>query len=82
MSKEVQDVELTSPIIKDGWMRKKSSRVNVWGDRYFVLRGATLFYYLKSTDSVSFVWINFARLCDLMFLLISIIFRPLKVSCP
>lgn len=31
-------------------MRKKSSRVNVWGDRYFVLRGSTLYYYLKSTD--------------------------------
>jgi len=44
--------ELEAPLLKDGWMRKKSSRVNVWGDRYFVLRGSTLYYYLKSTDLV------------------------------
>jgi len=66
MSKEVQDIEPPSPVIKDGWMRKKSSRVNVWGDRYFVLRGSTLFYYLKSTDSVSFLYIEFIhKICVL-----------------
>eukprot|EP00606_Chrysophyceae_sp_TOSAG23-5_P001080 GSChrysophyteH2.ASY1.ANO1.1457.1 assembled CDS len=29
-------------------MRKKGARVNIWGDRYFALRGQTLYYYLKS----------------------------------
>lgn len=58
MSKEAhQDTELTAsspmaPIIKDGCVRKKSSRVNVWGERYFALRGSTLYYYLKVTDTV------------------------------
>eukprot|EP00607_Mallomonas_marina_P003469 CAMPEP_0182436314 /NCGR_PEP_ID=MMETSP1167-20130531/80852_1 /TAXON_ID=2988 /ORGANISM="Mallomonas Sp, Strain CCMP3275" /LENGTH=125 /DNA_ID=CAMNT_0024628349 /DNA_START=15 /DNA_END=388 /DNA_ORIENTATION=+ len=33
-----------------GWMKKKGSRVNIWGDRYFVLRGPSLFYYLKEKD--------------------------------
>ncbi|MDA7675243.1 START domain-containing protein, partial [Akkermansiaceae bacterium] len=36
---------------KEGWMRKHGSRVNIWGDRYFVLRGQTLHYYLKPTDT-------------------------------
>eukprot|EP01041_Mallomonas_annulata_P010075 gene10075-20994_t len=34
-----------------GWMRKKGSRVNVWGDRYFVLRGPSLYYFLKENDA-------------------------------
>jgi len=37
---------------KEGWMRKKGGRVNMWGERYFSLRGPTLYYYLKATDSV------------------------------
>ena len=40
------------PIAREGWMRKKGSRVNVWGERYFVLRGPSLLYFLKSTDQV------------------------------
>lgn len=38
---------------KEGWMRKKGGRVNMWGERYFSLRGQTLYYYLKATDSVN-----------------------------
>jgi hypothetical protein len=38
-------------ITKEGWMRKKGSRLNIWGDRYFVLRGQTLYYYVKPTDT-------------------------------
>lgn len=26
-------------IIKEGWMRKKGARVNIWADRYFILKG-------------------------------------------
>ena len=37
---------------REGWLRKKGSRVNVWGERFFVLKGNTLFYYVKSIDSV------------------------------
>jgi len=40
-------------IHKEGWLRKKGSRLNIWGDRYFVLRGQTLYYYLKPTDTES-----------------------------
>lgn len=39
-------------IIKEGWMRKRGSRVKtIWGERYFSLRGSTLYYYLKATDT-------------------------------
>lgn len=39
-----------SGVIKSGWMRKKSSKLNVWGERYFVLKESTLAYYLKPKD--------------------------------
>ena len=42
---------INSGIIKSGWMRKKSSKLNVWGERYFVLKDSTLAYYLKPKDS-------------------------------
>lgn len=40
-------------VIKEGWMRKKTGRVNLWGERYFLLKGGVLYYYLKATDTVS-----------------------------
>ena len=46
-------LDTEAPLIKDGWLKKKSSRVNVWGDRFFVLRGSTLYYYIKAKDPVS-----------------------------
>ena len=46
-------MELEHIINKEGWLRKKGSRVNLWSERYFVLRGPSLFYFLKSTDTVS-----------------------------
>ena len=46
-------------IIKEGWMRKKTGRVNLWGERYFVLRGSTIYYYLKATDTVSYTFLIF-----------------------
>ena len=36
---------------KSGYMMKKGSRVNTWLERYFTLRGPTISYYLKDTDS-------------------------------
>ena len=39
-------------IVKEGWLRKKGSRVNLWTERYFVLRGPSLFYFTKSVDVV------------------------------
>jgi len=39
-------------VIYSGPLKKKGGRVNVWGERYFVLKGYTLYYYVKSTDSV------------------------------
>jgi len=39
-------------------MRKKGGRVNMWGERYFSLRGPTLYYYLKATDSVIKIFIQ------------------------
>jgi PH domain len=40
-------------IMKEGWMKKRGSRVKtMWGERYFVLRGNTIYYYLKATDTV------------------------------
>lgn len=32
-------------------MKKKGGRVNLWGDRYFVLKGSSLQYYLKANDT-------------------------------
>ena len=37
-------------VIKAGWMRKKSNKLNVWGERYFLLKDSTLSYYLKQRD--------------------------------
>jgi hypothetical protein len=39
--------------IKSGKLRKKSSKINQWGDRYFSLHNAALSYYQKKTDTVS-----------------------------
>jgi hypothetical protein len=30
----------------------KMSKINKWADRYFVLHGPVLYYYLKNTDTV------------------------------
>jgi hypothetical protein len=40
-------------VIYSGVLRKKGGRVNVWSERFFVLKGGTLYYYVKSTDAVS-----------------------------
>lgn len=42
----------TSVIVKEGWLRKKGSRANLWSERYFVLRGPSLFYFIKSDNVV------------------------------
>eukprot|EP00814_Leptocylindrus_danicus_P018772 CAMPEP_0116031236 /NCGR_PEP_ID=MMETSP0321-20121206/17383_1 /TAXON_ID=163516 /ORGANISM="Leptocylindrus danicus var. danicus, Strain B650" /LENGTH=1121 /DNA_ID=CAMNT_0003506301 /DNA_START=101 /DNA_END=3466 /DNA_ORIENTATION=- len=42
-----------APIIMEGWLRKRSSRVSgskFWSDRYFVLRETSLCYYLRKSD--------------------------------
>jgi hypothetical protein len=45
-------MENGSDVIYQGPLRKKGGRVNVWSERFFVLKGSTLFYYVKSTDAV------------------------------
>ena len=39
-------------ISKEGMMRKRGTRRATWGERHFVLRGRTLYYYAKATDTV------------------------------
>jgi hypothetical protein len=46
-------MEVENTVTKEGWLRKRGARVNMWNERYFVLRGPSLFYFLKSTDIVS-----------------------------
>ena len=55
--------EISEPS-RQGWMRttmSKMSKINKWADRYFVLHGATLYYYLKNTDTVMFIMITLSR---------------------
>jgi hypothetical protein len=55
--------EISEPS-RQGWMRttmSKMSKINKWADRYFVLHGATLYYYLKSTDTVMYCVITRRR---------------------
>lgn len=37
----------------EGWLKKRGTRIpSHWSDRYFVLKGDQLLYYLKPTDQV------------------------------
>ncbi len=51
--KDNKDKSEEDNIKRLGWLKKKGSKINVWNDRYFVLRGPTLSYYVKNTESVS-----------------------------
>lgn len=56
-------------VIYSGPLKKKGGRVNVWGERYFVLKGYTLYYYVKSTDSVRyFSIVSHSKTCRKAFL--------------
>ena len=55
-----------SEVSKEGWMRKKGSRVNMWGERYFVLKGSYLYYFLKSIDAVS-ATLSLVQTCACMY---------------
>jgi hypothetical protein len=35
-----------------GWLRKRRGKASSWKERFFVLRGSNLLYYLKPTDGV------------------------------
>ena len=35
-----------------GYLKKKSSKINQWRDRYFILDGCKLSYYVKKSDKV------------------------------
>mmetsp|Transcript_5295 Transcript_5295/g.8634 ORF Transcript_5295/g.8634 Transcript_5295/m.8634 type:complete len:795 (-) Transcript_5295:691-3075(-) len=43
-------MDANGEVIYAGMLRKKGGRVNVWGERYFVLKDYTLHYYVKPTD--------------------------------
>ena len=45
-------VECNYRILKEGWLKKKGSKVHLWTERYFVLLGSSLYYFAKSTDVV------------------------------
>ena len=49
-------------ITKEGMLRKKGSRANLWGERYFVLRGPSLFYFLKPENVVSIFFLSLSCL--------------------
>ena len=53
----------------------KMSKINKWADRYFVLHGPVLYYYLKNTDTViTMMNVHFSHmLCTLLitFIIIS-----------
>jgi hypothetical protein len=49
----IQTMDPGGEVIYSGVLRKKGGRVNVWSERFFVLKGGTLYYYVKSTDAVS-----------------------------
>ena len=61
---------MTPEVSKEGWMRKKGSRVNMWGERYFSLKGSHLYYYLKSVDVVSSVFICISLLTIIRILVL------------
>lgn len=44
--------------IRNGNMKKKSSKINQWGDRYFVLRNGLLSYYQKKSDLVRLFFLS------------------------
>lgn len=44
-------MDLDSDIIREGPLKKKKSRVNTWGERYFKLRHQSLDYYIKPNDA-------------------------------
>ena len=48
----------SAPCMMEGWLRKKGQHVNLWRERYFILReeagGETrLLYFRKESDLVS-----------------------------
>ena len=47
----MESTTVDQQIIKAGMLRKKGSRVTTWGERYFVLKGHNLLYYIKSSDT-------------------------------
>ena len=40
-------------VIKEGWLKKKTTRGTTWGERFFSLKGSSLYYYFKSIDVVN-----------------------------
>lgn len=41
-------------IVLEGWLKKRGTRIqSLWSERYFILKGDQLVYYLKQGDAVS-----------------------------
>jgi hypothetical protein len=47
-----KDKDIDGEVIIAGLLKKKGTRSNRWGERYFVLRGHTLYYYVNASDAV------------------------------
>jgi hypothetical protein len=43
---------MENDVIREGVLKKKKSRVNAWGERYFKLKHHSLEYYIKPNDTV------------------------------
>lgn len=48
MAEDAASAEL--PVVKEGWLRKRGRRAPSWRERYFVLRGAHIEYYMRRGD--------------------------------
>lgn len=56
MSHHSKDISL------EGYMKKRGHRT--WGDRYFILNDHVLYYFLKKTDAVCNLLINYKIISD------------------
>jgi hypothetical protein len=46
-----------------GWLRKRRGKASSWKERFFVLRGSNLLYYLKPTDGVRILLLDLTMKC-------------------
>ncbi len=49
----MNDKDADADIVVAGVLKKRAKLINRWAERYFVLRGHTLYYYATAADTVS-----------------------------